>query len=148
MIDNIEDVFLPENFDSNEICNIIEDIVLFDEENINPSDIYSDQYKEAIRRVFLSIDCKKVFGLKIYMDDMQTNDICKALKSPISELHTYSDDLCEEYINSPAFVYSVASHIRESLVGLHDLDDAVRDVASFDSKRKIKVYKDNSLMRI
>lgn len=148
MIDNIEDVFLPENFDSNEICNIIENIVLFDEENVNPSDIYSDQYKEAIRRVFLSIDCKKVFGLKIYMDDMQTNDICKALKSPISELHTYSDDLCEEYINSPAFVYSVASHIRESLVGLHDLDDAVRDVASFDSKRKIKVYKNNSLMRI
>ena len=57
-------------------------------------------------------------------------------------------DLCEEYISSPQFINSVAGHISESLVGLHDLDDAVRDVASFDSKRKIKVYKDNSLMRI
>ena len=89
---------------------------------------------------------RSVIPSKILSAFEQTSVI--SLKSPISELHTYSDDLCEEYINSPAFVYSVASHIRESLVGLHDLDDAVRDVASFDSKRKIKVYKDNSLMRI
>ena len=50
-------------------------------------------------------------------------------------------------MTSQHFINSVANHISESLVGLHDLDDAVRDVSLFDSKRKIKVYKENSLMR-
>ena len=70
------------------------------------------------------------------------------MNSPISELKVYSDDLCEEYMTSSRFINSVASHIKESMVGLHDLDAAVTEVADFDNSRKVKVYKDNSLMRL
>ena len=81
------------------------------------------------------------------MEGLQLKDICKALKSPISELHTYEDDLLEEYISSDHFINSVAGHISESLIGLHDLDDAVREVSDYDSKR-IKVYKKESLLSL
>ena len=143
----LEDNFVSEHFADTEIRNIIEDLIAFNEEIDDPADIYSDQYKEAIKRSFLSAECNKVFGRKIYMEGLQLKDICKALKSPISELHTYEDDLLEEYISSDHFINSVAGHISESLIGLHDLDDAVREVSDYDSKR-IKVYKKESLLSL
>ena len=42
----------------------------------------------------------------------------------------------------------VASHIKESTIGLHDLDEAVHDVAKHDNYHKVKVYKEDSLMRL
>lgn len=146
-LENLEDNFASEHFADTEIRNIIEDLIAFNEEIDDPADIYSDQYKEAIKRSFLSAECNKVFGRKIYMEGLQLKDICKALKSPISELHTYKDDLLEEYISSDHFINSVAGHISESLIGLHDLDDAVREVSDYDSKR-IKVYKKESLLSL
>lgn len=147
-LENLDEAFLPENCDRDEIKIIIEDLVRFGNELECAPDIYSDMYKDALRRTFLSIECSKAFSKKIFMENMQMEDIRSALTSPISELQIYRDDLCEEYITSPHFINSVAGHIRESMVGLHDLDEAVQDVARFDNSRKIKVYKENSLMRL
>lgn len=147
-IDNIEDAFILPNYDGDEIKNIIEDLICLADDIDNPVDMYSDKYRDAIKRTFLSIECNKVFGKKIFAESMKREDICNALKSPISELQTYSDDLCEEYMHSDYFINSIANHISESLIGLHDLDNAVKDVTRFDSKRKIKVYKEDSLMGI
>lgn len=147
-LDNLDEAFLPENFDRDEVKRMLEDIATFGMESDVSPDVYSDEYRDALKRTFLSIECSKAFGKKIFMDMMYTENICNALESPISELQIYKDDLCEEYITSPYFINSVAAHIKESMVGLHDLDEAVQEVASFDSKRKIKVYKENSLMRL
>ena len=147
-LENLDEAFLPENCDRDEIKTIIEDLIQFGNEIECAPDIYNDIYREALRRTFLSIECSKAFSKKIFMENMQMEDIESALTSPISELHIYADDLCEEYIKSSHFINSVAGHIRESMIGLHDLDDAVRDVARFDDNRKVKVYKENSLMRL
>lgn len=147
-LENLDDAFLPENYNSDEIKGIVEELITFGDELECDTDIYVDMYKEALRKTFLSIECSKAFSKKIFMEDMRIEDIRSALTSPISELQIYKDDLCEEYINSTHFINSVAGHIRESMVGLHDLDEAVQEIASFDSKKKIKVYKKDSLMRL
>ncbi len=147
-LENLDEAFLMEDFDKDEVKNILEELVLFNCDIENAIDVYSPQYRAALRRLFLSADCTKIFNKKIFMECMQTENIQAALNSPISELNVYKDDLCEEYIESPHFINSVAAHIRESMVGLHDLDEAVRDTARFDSQRKIKVYKENSLLRL
>ncbi len=147
-LENLDEAFLPENCDRDEIKRIIEDLVTFGNELDCAPDIYSDIFRDALRNTFLSIECSKAFSKKIFMENMRMEDIRSALTSPISELQIYKDDLCEEYITSPHFINSVAGHIRESMVGLHDLDEAVQEVARFDNNRKIKVYKENSLMRL
>lgn len=146
-LENLEEAFLPENCDPDEIKRIIEDLVSFGDKIDSLGDIYSDIYRDALKRTFLSIECSKIFSKKIFMEVMRVENIRSALESPISELNSYSDDLCEDYMKSPHFINSVAGHIRESMVGLHDLNQAVQEVASFDDKRKIKVYKENSLMK-
>lgn len=147
-LENLDDAFLPENFNIDEVKILLEDVAEFGMDLDVTPDVYSDEFREALRRTFLSIECSKVFHKKIFMERMYTEDICKALKSPVSEIHKYDDDLCEEYMKSSRFINLVASHIKESLIGLHDLDDAVQEIADFDNKRKIKVYKENSLMRL
>lgn len=147
-IDDIDEAIYPSEYNGDAVKEVISDLLDMYGETDDSTDVYTEQYREAIRRTFLSPECSKVFNKKIFMDNIGFEDIKKALKSPVSELKTYSDDLCEEYISSPHFINSVASHISESLVGLHDLDDAVQDVTSYDSKRKIKVYKEKSLMRL
>lgn len=147
-LENIDEIFLPENCDVDEVKRILEDIAEFGMELDVSPDVYSDEFRDALRRTFLSIECSKAFNKKIFMERMYTENICKALKSPVSEIHKYDDDLCEEYIRSPRFINLVAGHIKESLIGLHDLDDAVQEVADNDNKRKIKVYKEGSLMRL
>ena len=146
-LDNIDEAIYSAEYNGDEVREIIADIIDMYGEEDNNVDMYVDQYREAIRKTFLSPACTRVFNKKIFMDVMGVEDIKKAIESPVSELQTYSDDLCAEYMTSQHFINSVANHISESLVGLHDLDDAVRDVSLFDSKRKIKVYKENSLMR-
>lgn len=150
-IDEIDKAIYPSVCSSDEVSEVISNIIdvyggVTDEEV--DSNMFNDQYREALKKTFLSPECSKVFNKKIFMDAIGFEDIKKALNSPVSELQTYSDDLCEEYISSPQFINSVAGHISESLVGLHDLDDAVRDVSRIDSKRKIKVYKENSLLKL
>lgn len=147
-IDNIDEAIYPSEYNGDEVRDLIADLINLSGEIDNAEDMYLDQYREAIRKNFLSPQCSKLFNKKIFMDSIGVEGIKKALTSPVSELQTYSDDLCEEYISSPHFIDSVAGHISESLVGLHDLDDAVRDVSRFDSKRKIKVYKENSLLKL
>lgn len=147
-IDDIDEAIYPSEYNGDAVKEVISDLLDMYGETDDSTDVYTEQYREAIRRTFLSPECSKVFNKKIFMDNIGFEDIKKALKSPVSELKTYSDDLCEEYISSPHFINSVASHISESLVGLHDLDDAVQDVTRYDSKRKIKVYKEKSLMRL
>ena len=147
-LENLDDVFLPENCNIDEIKILLEDIAEFGMDLDVTPDVYSDEFRDALRRTFLSIECSKAFNKKIFMERMHTENICKALKSPVSEIHKYDDDLCEEYMKSSRFINLVAGHIRESLIGLHDLDDAVQEIADFDNKRKIKVYKENSLMRL
>ena len=145
-IDEIDEAIYPSEYSGDCVREVIAELIdIFGE--TDDEDKYIDQYREAIRKTFLSPECSKAFNKKIFMDSIDFEEIKKALKSPVSELQTYSDDLCEEYISSSHFIDSVASHISESLVGLHDLDDAVQDIARFDSKKKIKVYKENSLMR-
>lgn len=147
-IENIDEAIYPSEYNGDEVRNLIADLIDFAGEIDNIDDVYLDQYREAIRKEFLSPQCNKLFNKKIFMDTMEVEGIKKALTSPVSELQTYSDDLCEDYISSPHFINLVASHISESLVGLHDLDDAVRDVSSFDNQRQVKVYKENSLLKL
>ena len=147
-LENLDDAFLPENCNIDEVKILLENIAEFGMDLDVTPDVYSDEFRDALRRTFLSIECNKVFNKKIFMERMCTEDICKALKSPVSEIHKFDDDLCEEYMTSPRFMKMVAGHIKESLVGLHDLDDAVQEVADYDHKRKIKVYKEDSLMRL
>ena len=144
--DNLEEAILSLEYSGDEVQKLIRDLIDFGSEIDDVEEKYSDQYREAIVRTFLSVECSKSFSKKIFMENMCFTDIKKVLNSPISELQTYNDDLEDEYITSPHFISLVANHIRESKVGLHDLDDAVQEVARNDSKRKIKVYKEHSLM--
>ena len=146
--DNLEEAILSLEYSGDEVQKLIRDLIDFGSEIDDVEEKYSDQYREAIVRTFLSVECSKSFSKKIFMESMCFTDIKKVLNSPISELQTYNDDLEDEYITSPHFISLVANHIRESKVGLHDLDDAVQEVARNDSKRKIKVYKEHSLMRL
>lgn len=147
-LENLDDVFLPENCDIDEIKRILEDIAEFGMDLDVSPDVFSDEFRLALKRTFLSIECSKAFSKKIFMKQMSVDDICNVLVSPISELQIYRDDLREEYVNSSLFINSVASHIKESTIGLHDLDEAVHDVAKHDNYHKVKVYKEDSLMRL
>ena len=150
-IDDIDKAIYPSESSGDQVSEVIEDIINVyagDADDEVDHNMFTEQYREALKKTFLSPECSKAFNKKIFMDTIGFENIKKAITSPVSELQTYSDDLCEEYISSPQFINSVASHISESLVGLHDLDDAVKDVSRFDSKRKIKVYKENSLLRL
>ena len=131
-----------------EVKMIINDLLMTDILTDDIEEGYERKYREAIKRSFLSVECNKIFSKKIFMDSMRLEDIKKAIESPISELQMYSDDLCEEYMASPGFINSVANHIRESTIGLHDMEEAVLDTAFSDNKRKVKVFKDSSLLRI
>lgn len=146
--DNLEEAILSLEYSGDEVQKIIRDLIDFGNEIDDAEDIYREQYRDALASTFLSVECSKSFSKKIFMENMCADDIKKVLTSPISELQTYNDDLEDDYISSPHFISSVANHIRESKVGLHDLDDAVQEVARNDSKRKIKVYKEHSLMGI
>lgn len=145
-LENMDEALLEDNIQDELDC-LVMDLADDLENNDFSMENYNKKIRKLIRRAFLSIECNKTFNKKIFMNVMQMEDICKALNSPISELQIYKDDLCEDYIASPNFIYSVAGHIKESAVGLHDLDEAVREVARFDSKRKLKVYKKDSLLR-
>ena len=147
-LDNIDEAIYSSEYNGDKVREVINDIISVCGEEDETDDMYIEQYREAIRQTFLSLECTKIFNKKIFMDTIGVEDIKKALKSPVSELQTYSDELCEEYMSSPHFIDSVASHISESLVGLHDLDDAVQDVSRYDSKRKMKVYKEGSLLKL
>lgn len=147
-LDRLEEAIMTLDYSGDEVKRIIEDLVSFGDEIDDVEEVYTSKYRTALRNTFLSVECNKAFHKRIFMDNMKLEDIKKALNSPISELKVYSDDLCEEYMTSPRFINSVASHIKESMVGLHDLDAAVAEVADFDNSRKVKVYKDNSLMRL
>lgn len=146
-LDNIDEAIYSSSDNGDEVKDLINQLITNPSEDLEENSVYNWMFREALMKTFLSLECSRVFNKKIFMDRINFKNIKNALKSPISELQTYDDDLCEEYMNSEEFINSVAEHIEESLVGLHDLDDAVRDVSSFDSKRKRKVYKDRSLMR-
>ena len=146
--ENIDDAILSLDYNGDEVKRIIQDLLMTDISTVDIEEGYDRKYREAIKRAFLSVECNKTFGKKIFMDNMKFEDIKKAIESPISELQIYSDDLCEEYIASPAFINSVAHHISESTVGLHDMEDAVLDTAISDNKRKVKVFKNNSLLKL
>lgn len=147
-LENIDEAILSLNYSGDEVKMIIQDLLMNDILTDDIEEEYNMKYREAIKRTFLSVECNKAFSKKIFMDDMRLEDIKKAIESPISELQVYSDDLCEEYMASPGFINSVANHIRESMVGLHDMEEAVLDTAISDNKRKVKVFKDNSLLKL
>ncbi len=146
--ENIDDAILSLDYSGDEVKMIINDLLMTDILTDDIEEGYERKYREAIKRSFLSVECNKIFSKKIFMDSMRLEDIKKAIESPISELQMYSDDLCEEYMASPGFINSVANHIRESTIGLHDMEEAVLDTAFSDNKRKVKVFKDSSLLRI
>lgn len=106
-----------------------------------------EQYiSEQIKKRFLSASCSKVFPYKIFTQGMRTEDIIKALYSPVSILNLYRDDLTEEYINSANFINKVAYYIMESDDGLHSAAHAIEDVALNDCKHGEKVLKKGSLL--
>ena len=106
-IENIDEAIYPSEYNGDEVRNLIADLIDFAGEIDNIDDVYLDQYREAIRKEFLSPQCNKLFNKKIFMDTMEVEGIKKALTSPVSELQTYSDDLCEDYISSPHFIILV-----------------------------------------
>lgn len=50
------------------------------------------------------------------MDDMNMEVILSALKSPLSDLNLYRDDLSKDYLLSDAFVKEIAYQIMESVM--------------------------------
>lgn len=100
---------------------------------------------DVIRNRFLTSTCLDVFERRIYMEDMGTDEIVKALSSPISVLNLYKDDLLEEYIDSDMFRKRVASYILESGEGLHATSSAIENTFMTDVKHNKKVLKKGSL---
>ena len=80
------------------------------------------------------------------MDNMNSQEIMKALKSPYSALNLYKNDLTCEYINSDEFVNKVVYNILESGEGLHYVMMAIEDAILDDHKYKQKVLKKGSLL--
>lgn len=146
--DNLDDMFLTFDYEGDEVKQFILDLTDFGEDVADNLVAYCEKYRRLLRSEFLSVEAKKAFSKKIYMDALDKNNIKRVLTSPISDLHSYCDDLDDDYLNSDEFINAVIYHIQESLVGFHDLDDAVSEVSSSDFKRKKKVYKNNSLMRL
>lgn len=101
---------------------------------------------EQIRCRFLSSTSDEVFKSRIYMEDMNTDNIMKAMKSSLSILNLYKDDLTEEYINSDNFIKKVAYYILESGNGLHSASKVIENVVSHDYQNNEKVLKKGSLL--
>ena len=100
---------------------------------------------DIIRNRFLSSNSMQTFKRKIYMEDMGTEEIVKALSSPISALNLYKDDLLDEYIDSDVFRKKVAGYILESGEGLHATEAAIENTFINDAKKNKKVLKKDSL---
>lgn len=99
-----------------------------------------------IRNRFLSSTCSNAFGRKIFMNDMGSSEIYKALHSPRSVLNLYKNDLNDEYFNSEEFIRKVVYEVMESGEGLHYVNSAVEHVVSHDMKESNKVLKKKSLL--
>ncbi len=125
-----------------------DNIIIKDEAGNLITTPYLQRYVEQkVKSAFLSATCVKTFGRQIFMDDMTFNDTIKAVNSPISVLNEYRDDLDDEYIDSDDFVKKVAAIIIESDTGLHSLADAIENVAVNDFNHKVKVFKQDSLLK-
>ena len=146
-LENLDEISFDEKYCGDEVRKIIHDMIFVDNEDEEVEEYYSYAYRQALKNTFLSLECKRAFNKKIFMESMKFENIKKVLESPISELRVYNEDLDENYMSSSQFINSIVNHIQESTVGLHDLDDAVHDVTKHDYKRKVKVYKDNSLLK-
>ncbi len=159
---NVDDLFPREcdyltelennNFQS-PVLNIIadylsEDNVVYEDENgkRNVNLGFYNYITKQIRERFLSKICLDVFDRRIFMDNMNSQEIMKALKSPYSALNLYKNDLTCEYINSDEFVNKVVYNILESGEGLHYVMMAIEDAILDDHKYKQKVLKKGSLL--
>ena len=122
-------------------------IVTVDEEKNISVDLQFEKYiANQISNRFFSSVCAQAFGKKIFMEDMRSQELIKALKSPLSVLNLYKEDLIDEYINSESFVKKVVYQIMESGKGLHYTSEAIERVALFDHKNNQKVFKKGSLL--
>ena len=101
-----------------------------------------------IRSSFLSTCTQNAFGEKIYMDDMNMEIILSALKSPLSDLNLYRDDLSKDYLLSDAFVKEIAYQIMESGEGLHYVRKAALDTIFRDIKYNNKILKKDFLFSV
>lgn len=101
---------------------------------------------DQIKYRFLSSTCEEVFKTKIYMDDMDTDNIIRAINSPLSVLNLYRNDLTEEYINSDSFIKKIAYYVLESGEGLHSASRVIEEVVSRDYQNNEKVLKKGSLL--
>ena len=117
-----------------------------DENGNRTANVGFEKYiSNVIQGRFLSSNNTQTFKRKIYMKDMGTAEILKALSSPLSALNLYKDDLLDEYIKSESFMQKVANYILESGEGLHATEAAIENTFINDAKRHEKVLKKNSL---
>ena len=130
--------------------NLSDDNTIYtDEDNNLVASFGLERYLASkIRERFLSVHCKNAFGEKIYMNDMNLDEILNALKSPISALNLYRNDLNNEYFYSENFVRKVACQIMESGEGLHYVRRAASDIIYHDFKADSKILKKESLLRV
>lgn len=133
--------------------NIIQDYfsqdnVVYEDENGNKMANlgFFNYVTKQIRDRFLSKVCLDVFNRRIFMDNMGSQEIMKALKSPYSALNLYKNDLTCEYINSDEFVSKVVYNILESGEGLHYVMPAIEETVAHDCKYNSKVLKKGSLL--
>ena len=159
---NTRDIFLStsddlSDLDSNNFIsptlNIIKNYLtdankIYEDENGNKTiNVSLEKYiADQIRGQFLSSTCSDVFESKIYMEDMDTKNIIKAIHSPLSTLNLYRDDLTEEYINSDSFIKKLAYYVLESGEGLHSVSQVIQKIALNDYKHNEKVLKKGSLL--
>ena len=100
---------------------------------------------DVIKNRFLASTTLDVFKQRIYMEDMGTEEIVKALNSPISTLNLYKDELLDDYMISDEFMRRVAGYILESGEGLHAINAAIENTFMSDLKSDKKVLKKGSL---
>ena len=100
---------------------------------------------DVIKNRFLASTTLDVFKQRIYMEDMGTEEIVKALNSPISTLNLYKDELLDDYMISDEFMRRVAGYILESGEGLHAINAAIENTFMGDLKSDKKVLKKGSL---
>ena len=125
-----------------------DNIIGTDEDNNLIASLGLEKYVAGkIRESFLSTGCQNAFGEKIYMNDMNLDEILNALKSPLSALNLYRNDLNNEYFSSEGFVRKVACQIMESGEGLHYVRRAASDTISHDFMSNSKILKKESLFR-
>ena len=159
---NVDDLFprecnylddLENNNFKSPVLNMIKDFfsqdnVVYEDENGNRNVNlgFYNYITKQIKERFLSKVCSDVFNRRIFMDNMGSQEIMKALKSPHSALNLYKNDLTYEYINSDEFVNKVVYNILESGEGLHYLMMAIEEAISHDCKYNHKVLKKGSLL--